>query len=191
MKNIFLIATCFLTICDGTALAGKQEKKNKVKTTTVIQTIHEDGKQVTYKESTESFDKSGNTTLFIEYGKAGSISKKETFAYDKYGNVMEETSFNAQTKTTIRKTYRYTVIKDKMPLAEESEYNEAGSLIKKTSFTYNAIGKKATETVTDSSGNLISKSTFHYNSRDLKTQKQTVNRLNKPESEKEWQYEYY
>jgi hypothetical protein len=191
MKKITLIAICFLIVFSGTALAGKQQKKNKVKSTTITQTIYDNGKPFTYKESTEVFDKFGNTTSLIEYGKDGGIIKKETATFDNNQNVVEETFFNSKTNKNYKKTYKYSVIKDKTPLMEEVEYNAAGVVIKKTNYTYNANGKKASETVKDANGNIISKSLFIYNSKNLKTNKQTFNKSNVLETVKEWKYEYY
>jgi hypothetical protein len=191
MKKLILYSLCLLTLMPAVSVAGKQEKKRKVKSTTILQTVYENGKPTTYKESTETFDKAGKTTSLIEYSKDGSITRKETAVYDNSENVVEETFFNSKSNKSYKKTYRYTVIKDKTPLIEEDEYNGSGVLVKKTLYTYNAGGKKASETVTDASGIVISKSLFIYNSKNLKTNKQTFNRNNTLESAKEWQYDFY
>jgi hypothetical protein len=191
MKKITLVILCILVGLTGFAVAGKQQKKNKVKSITVLHTVYENGKPVSYKESVETFDRNGNSTSETEYAKDGTITKKQTAVYDNNQNVTEETSFNAKNNKTTRKAYKYTVMKDKTPLAEEIEYNESGVVVKKTSYTYTASGKKASETVTDGSGNLVSKSLFLYNAKNQKTHKQNFNRSNTLESVKEWQYEYY
>jgi hypothetical protein len=191
MKKIIVIILCILIAVSGTAVAGKQQKKNRIKSTTILQTIYENGKPVTYKESVETFDKSGNTTSLTEYAKDGSIAKKETATYDNNGNLIEETKFNPKSNKNIKKTYKYTVIKDKTPLAEETEYNESGAIVKKTAYTYTSNGKKASETVTDGSGNLVEKFLYIYNSKNLKSHKQKFGKSNTLESVKEWQYDYY
>jgi YD repeat-containing protein len=191
MKKIILTALCFLVVYSGTSIAGKQQKKNKVKSTTIMQTVYENGKPLTYKESTETFDKYGKTTSLVEYARDGSVTHKETAVYDNNQNLIEETYFTAKSSKNYKKTYRYSVIKDKMPLVEEVEYNAAGNIVKKTAYTYNASGKKASETVTDANGNLVSKSLFLYNAKNQKTHKQTFNRANTLDSVKEWQYDYY
>jgi hypothetical protein len=191
MKKAILLLICILNILGGDAFAGNLQKKNKVKSTTILQTVYENGKPITYKESTETFNKQGKTTMVIEYDKDGTIIRKETTNYDKDQNVIEETFFCLKTNKNYKKTYKYTVIKDKTPLAEEVEYNASGAVIKRISYTYNANGNKASEMVTDANGQLINKVVFLYNSKNLKTFKQTYNKDNAFESIKEWQYEYY
>lgn len=191
MKSILLSIIALLLVCNAPAVAGKQEKKNKVKTITLMQTIYENGKPITFKESVESFDKSGNTVSYEEFSKDGTIVKKEAYRYDKDQNIIEEIIFNSASNKNYKKTYKYSVVKDKTPLIEESEFSLSGTLVRKTVYSYFANGKKASETVTDGAGSMISKTTYQYNSKDLKTQKQTVNKNSKPESQKEWQYIYY
>ena len=191
MKKIILIACCLLTLVAGTTFAGKQQKKHKIKSTTITQTAYENGKPTTYKESYEEFDKNGNTTLFIEYAKDGSVLKKETASYDNNQNVTEQTFFDSKKNKEYKKTYRYSVMKDKTPLVEEAEFDASGKLLKKTSYSYTSSGKKASETVTDATGALIEKTLFIYNSKNLKTFKQSFNKSNMLENVKEWQYDYY
>jgi hypothetical protein len=191
MKKIIFTALSIVILFPCAANAGKQQKKNKVKSITIMETVNENGKPITYKASVETFDKSGNTTSLTEYAKDGTIVKKETTVYDNNQNVVEETFFNSKTNKNYKKSYRYSVVKDKTPLAEEIEYNAAGKVIKKTVYTYNSAGKKANETVTDGNGELVSKSMFQYNSKNLKTQKHTYNKTNGLEAVKEWQYDYY
>ncbi|MEI6900219.1 MAG: hypothetical protein WCL00_10090, partial [Bacteroidota bacterium] len=174
-----------------TTFAGKGEKKHKIKSATTLRTVYENGKPTTIKESFEVFDKNGNTIELTEFAKDGSVQRKETYSYDNNNNVTEEIIRDPRKNIDHKKTYRYSVIKDKTPLVEESEFNASGSLVKKTAYTYNASGKKASETVTDGSGVVISKQLFIYNARNLKTFRQTINKSNMLENVKEWQYEYY
>jgi hypothetical protein len=191
MKKIIILLLCILSLHSVEAIAGKKEKKHKVKSTSVMQTVYENGKGTTYKESYEEFDKNGNTTLYNEFAKDGTITRKETYAYDKNNDLTEETLFDASSGKHSRKTHKYTLIRDKSREEEEDSFNEAGTLVKKTSFTYNASGKLASETVMDGSGKLLKKIIYNYNAKDLRNFKQTFTNSNTLEVAKEWHYEYY
>jgi len=172
-------------------VAGKQEKKHKVKSSTTTMTVYENGKASTWKDSYEEFDRNGNTTLAVDYAKDGAVTHKETYLYDKSGNVTELGVTDAKEGKSYKMTYTYTVIKDKSLLAEESEFTPSGALKKKTVYTYNASKKKATETVTDATGQPIKKVIYNYNARNMKSHKQVFGKTNLPESAKEYLYEYY
>ena len=192
MKNRVIAATgIMILLLPGLIIAGKQERKHKVKSATTTTTVYENGKASSWKDSYEEFDRNGNTTLSIGYGKDGTVLHKETTVYDKAGNVTEEVVTDTKENKSYRMTYTYTVIKDKTLLAEESEFTSAGTLKKKTVYTYNASKKKATETVTDGTGQPVKKVIYSYNSRDLKSHKQVIGKTNMPESAKDYQYEYY
>ncbi|MEI7664258.1 MAG: hypothetical protein WCK34_18770 [Bacteroidota bacterium] len=192
MKNRVIAATgIMILLLPGLIIAGKQERKHKVKSATTTTTVYENGKASSSKDSYEEFDRNGNTTLSIGYGKDGTVLHKETTVYDKAGNVTEEVVTDTKENKSYRMTYTYTVIKDKTLLAEESEFTSAGTLKKKTVYTYNASKKKATETVTDGTGQPVKKVIYSYNSRDLKSHKQVIGKTNMPESAKDYQYEYY
>ena len=191
MKKIALIVLALALFIILPAFAGKSEKKHKVKSVTMFRTLYENGKPTTIKESFEVYDKNGNTIELTEFAKDGSVQRKETYVYDNHNNVTEEVIKDPIKNLDYKKTYRYSVIKDKTPLVEESEFNAAGNLILKKVYTYNANGKKASETLTDGAGVIISKQLFIYNARNLKTFRQTFNKSNVLENVKEWQYEYY
>ena len=191
MKTFAIAATGLFLLLPGLMVAGKQEKKHKVKSATTTVTAYENGKAATWKESYEEFDRNGNTTLFITYAKDGSVSHKETTTYDKDGDATEAVVTDAKEGKGYRMTYTYTVIKDKKLLAEESEFSSSGGLVKKTAYTYNASKKKATETVTDASGQAIKRVIYNYNAKNLKSHKQVYGKTNMPESSKDWLYEYF
>ena len=154
-------------------------------------TMYENGKATTWKDSYEEFNRTGKTTLYIGYGKDGTILHKEATTYDKDGNVLEVIVTDAKEGKSYRMTYTYSVVKDKTLLMEESEFNPTGALVKKTVYTYNASRKKATETISDATGMTVKKILYNYNAKNLKSHKQVLGKTNVPESSKEWQYEYY
>jgi hypothetical protein len=166
----------------------KEAKKNKIKSTTVSQTIYDNGNPVTYKDSYEEFDKNGNTLIKIEYKKDGTVKHKETARYDIYNNKIEETEYDADDQTNKRKTYKYNAFNDKI---EETEYNAAGAITKSSAYTYNTDGDRATEVITDESGKVKKKNVYTFNSNHLKVEKQSFNISNKLESLKKWSYEYF
>lgn len=191
MKTLIIAITGFIFLLPGLLIAGKHERKHKVKSTTTAMTVYENGATSTWKESYEEFNRAGKTTLYIDYGKDGSVLHKETSTYDKDGNITEEVVTDAKEGKSHRRTYTYSVIKDKTLLMDETDYNAAGGLVKKTVYTYNASKKKATETISDATGQPVKRIIYNYNARDLKSHKQVFGKTNVPESSREWQYEYY
>jgi hypothetical protein len=186
------IAVCLLVaLLIPLAALSNKEKKNKVKSTTVMMTIYENGKARTYKESYEEFDRNGNTILYIDYYKDGTIHRKEAYTYDNEGNKLTATITDSVSKKDIKKAYKYTQVKDKSLLLEETESNSAGVLLKKTVYSYTISGKKATETVSDGSGKPVKKIIYTYNSKNMKVTRQVHSGTNVPESLREWQYEYF
>jgi hypothetical protein len=190
MNRIIILATCLLMAfsVSGQTKKDKAKKKANVKTVTEWETTYDDGKPTTLKTSREEYDRNGRMTLQIDYGSDGSVLRKETTAFDSYGDKTEVTVFDAVKKKSTKTAYKYNAFRDK---TEEDEYNSAGTLVKKTEFSYNAEGKKAKETVTDASGAVLKKIVYSYNAKSLKTGKQTLNNANAVESEKKWEYEYY
>lgn len=191
MKKIIILVLCIMSLHSAEAVAGNKEKKHKVKSTSVMQTVYENGKGTTYKESYEEFDKNGNTTLYNEFAKDGTTIRKETYTYDKNNDLTEETLFVASTGKHSRKTHKYTLIRDKSREEEEDTYNEAGTIVKKTTYTYTSSGKMASETVMDGAGKLMKKIIYNYNAKNMRNLKQTFTNSNTLEVTKEWQYEYY
>jgi hypothetical protein len=188
MNRTIIFILCVLIASAAPCQSKKERKKNKIRSTTEWETTLTGGKPATYKTSYEEFDKAGRSTLKINYAPDGSIEDKTTAVFDSYGNMTEETSFDAAKKKNLRWTYRYNAMKDK---TEEVEYDGNGAVMKKTLNTYDASGNKITETETDAAGNLLKKSTYTYNSRNLKTAKTTAPGSKQKEKSKKWEYVYY
>lgn len=191
MKRIIAICLCLIAVLSASAMTGKKEQKNKIKSTTVMQTVYDSGKPSTLKESYEEFDKNGNTVLYEEFDNNGNIVHKETYVYNSSGDVTEETYLDSSSGKNYKKTHKYTLIRDKTRESEESTFAPTGELTKKVVYTYNASGKKATETHFDAAGKITKKLAYGYNSNDMKLTKQSFSPAGVLENQKEWHYEYY
>ena len=126
----------------------KEVKDNKIKSTTETIKATDGIKETAYKDSYIAFDKNGNITEQTEYNPDGSVKNKFTMKYDNFKN-----------KT------------------EEIEYE--GSVLKqKRQFSYNANGDKTVELTLDSSGKLLKKETYTYNKQGLRVEKKVYNSAN-------------
>lgn len=145
-----LIAVCFVLFgaSFGFSQSKKEVKENKIKSTTENVTAVENGKETAYKESYIAFDKNGNITEQTEYNKDGTVKSKLTMKYDNFKN-----------KT------------------EELEY-EGNILKQKRQFSYNNNGDKTVELTLDGSGKLLKKETYTYNKQGLRTEKKIYNSSN-------------
>ncbi len=139
----------------------KQVKEFKIKSTTTWNANNNSsGTANPVKDTYEEFDKSGRTTLFIEYKADGTIKYKKSVVYNSNGDEIEK-----------------------------CEYDATG-LLKKTVTTYNANEDKQSETFTDGKGNIIKKCTFTYDTKGLRLTKQTYNASNILVSVKKYVYTY-
>ncbi len=139
----------------------KQVKEFKIKSTTTWNANNNSsGTANPVKDTYEEFDKSGRTTLFIEYKADGTIKNKKTKVYNTSG---DET--------------------------EECKYDAAG-ITEKTVYTYNANGDKASETISDGKGTITKKILYTYDVKGLTLTKQTYNASNVLISVKKYVYSY-
>src|SRR5436190_1261884 len=89
MKNSIRLVPVFVLLCSITFAQNKKEvKKYKIKSGTETLTETIDGKEKTFTESFQKFDKSGNPTEEIEYNKDGTFKKNEKRTTDVNGNVI-------------------------------------------------------------------------------------------------------
>jgi uncharacterized protein YxeA len=196
-KIVLLLAFAAGCTFAAQAQSRKDVKKYGIKACTESITKTENGKEVTYKDSYRSFDKSGNTTEQTEFTHDGKVRKKETARYDKDGNVLEEMSYElkdaktgeAKDATSVSKkvSYKYNVNGQK---TEESEFDGSGKLVKKTAYSYNTNGDRTGEVVYDAAGKLLKKVFYTYDKRGLKVEKKTFNGDNSLESTRKYVYEF-
>jgi hypothetical protein len=178
------------------AQSRKDVKKYGIKNCTEWVTKNENGKEVSYKESYKAFDKNGNVTEEIEFYRDGRVKKKETFKYDKDGNVLEETLYESkeaktgdpkESQVSKKVSYKYNVNSDK---TEEVEYDGSGKIVKKTSYSYNTNGDRTGEVIYDGAGKMHKKVFYTFDKRGLKVEKKTFNSDNTLESTKKYVYEF-
>lgn len=187
MKKTLLILVCLLISFVSFSQPKKTIKEKKIKSLTVWQTEINDGKEITYKDSYEEYDKKGRTVLSIEYKKDGTIKKKETTTYDNYDNVIEEMKFNLKENKFIRKSHKFNANNDEI---EEIEYNIKNEVIGKTIFTYNTNGDKVSESQYDGNDKLLKKHVYTYSSPKIKAGRKTTNDSNVIESTRKYIYEF-
>jgi hypothetical protein len=168
--------------------AGGKEKKNKVKSRTEYTTLYEKGKEITYKESYEEFNKEGKTVLKIEYKPDGTILTKESVKFDAYGNVVEEIKIDNEKNKYSKTTFKYNADNEK---SEEVEYDKNGIVLKKTVLNYNGEGNRTAEVVFDKDGNVLKKHIYSFNQKKMRTEKKTYNAQDILESLKKFEFSYY
>ena len=148
-KKFICVIAVFLSSVIGVFSQSKKEvKDNNIKSTTENITATEGGKEINYKDSYIAYDKNGNITEQTEYNKDGSVKNKLTMKYDSFKN-----------KT------------------EELEY-EGNNLKQKRQFSYNSNGDKTVELTLDVAGKLLKKEMYTYNNKGLRTEKKVYNSTN-------------
>lgn len=139
-------------------------------------TVFEDGKETTYKDEYKAYNKMGKPLMKINYRKDGTISEKEVWKYDSFGNRIEKIYYQevkAHKAETVRdhKTFKYNAYRDKI---ETIEYNNDGTVKEKTLLSYNADGKLETESVYHPEGKLKKRVMHRYNKMKKVEQKLTL-----------------
>lgn len=193
LKRLLFICISFAPVFIF-AQSKKEVKNLKIKSCTETTTEYANGKELTFKNSYEEFDKNGNTTVLIEYNTDGSVKRKNTAKYDNNKNKIEETEFEKKTNKSLTETkntkvaYKYNANNDK---TEEINYDPAtGAIVKKIVFSYNASGKKTIEAVFDSENKLIKKSVYTYDKKGLKSEKKTFDANNQLLEVKKYTYAF-
>ena len=177
MKNILFLFTVVLLSCTSlSAQSRKLLKELKVKNCTENTTLYENGKETTYKSGYRAFDKEGNTIEDTEYNADGSVKRRETAKYsgkDKIEEVVDQRGDkDASSAGKLYKKTTYKYDKDG-DKTEEVDYDEKGNVIKKTTFVYNKNKDKLFEVVYDGSGRQTKKIAYGYDSKGLKVSKTT------------------
>lgn len=164
MTNSLTFISLFLLTFFGTGFSQskKEIKKNKILSVTEWTIKMEDGKEITYKESYTAYDKNGNVTENTEYNKDGSIKKKETAVYDNLkGKIVQETKYEDKTKISVNKD------------------DKQKDFFKKTVYKYNANNDKTEEQEFDSTNKLTKKKQYSYNSKGERILETTYDGENK------------
>ena len=193
LKTLLIFFLISLAI-NTNAQSSKKVKALRIKSTTEWIMNYTDGENTPKRKDVfTAFDKEGNTTEKIEYGKDESIKKRQTFKYDGHENLLEEYNYETKADKDSKEnnnkkiTWKYNSSDDK---TEENLFDLNGKLLKKTIYSYNKNGDKNSETICDGEGKLIKKSIYIYDSKGLKKEKRTLDAENKLESVKIYDYTF-
>jgi hypothetical protein len=202
LKLVYLFYLSVLTLF-SVAQSKKEIKNNKIKSVTELETVTENGKEITYKIYYCMFDKSGRIIEETDFNKNGNIQKRILTRYDNNNNKIEETYFydkgskpvddkiKAESKQNLntRTAYKYNANNDK---TEETMFEiPSGKLITKQNISYNGKGEKVMEDTFNGEGKLIKKTTYTYDNKGLKVEKKIFNDANTLQTKKKYVYELY
>ena len=95
----------------------------------------------------------------VEYDNLGNIWKKDTYVYDKAGQIIEVKSVDNEQKPFFRYTYKYDAKGNEI---ERVSYDKSNEVIQKTTQVYNSKGELVERAEYDSYGELIQKNTYKY-----------------------------
>ena len=91
MKTYITTLLLLITIISaGFSQSKKEIKKLKIKSSVVTVTETIDGKEKTFTESSQKWDKNSNVIEDIEYNKNGTFKKKESKKFNKNNDPTEE-----------------------------------------------------------------------------------------------------
>lgn len=161
MKHVILIALLGTIAIPVLSQSKKDIKKHKIKVIQEYVTETRNGQSIKYLDSRKEYDKNGCLITDIEYRKNGSVKKKET--------------------------HKYNGDKDK---TESMIYDSTG-FVHRVVYSYNAEGDKSKELFYDEKNTLLKEVTYQYDSKELKTERRSVNNKKVLESVRNWVYEFY
>jgi hypothetical protein len=159
MKKIAIITSFLLFVLSAQGQSKKEVKTGKIKSITSWETYTKKGVEATYKESYEEFNANGNTIFRVDYTKKGIVKHKETAKFDANGLKTDETIYDVNLNVNVKKSFQYNGKVKTTCL----EYDEAGKLIGKITYVYDANGNRIGENNSDALGNQVSTSTEEYN----------------------------
>lgn len=132
------------------------------------------------------YDKKGNVTMEISFTDTNSIKTKETYTYNKKGNETEHSVYDSANVLILKTTTTYDRFQSKQLVIV---YN--GSIIvEKTTFEYDAFGRKITELTIDAEGRQIKKYTYKYDKRGNLTERALYDSTDTLISIKSYNYTY-
>ena len=178
-----------LGCCLGTFAQSKKEvKKFSIKSCTVtITSLDSAGKEKSFTDSYNAFDKNGKVVEEKEFDHNGNFRKHESHKYNKNSDETEWTEFDERGNMVRRTVTEYNSNNDKKT---ESVYDGKGLLTEKTQFSYNPDGEKISELITDVSGKTMTRSIFVYDKNGLKVARKTYNAARQLIMMKRYAYEF-
>ena len=108
----------------------------------------------------------------VEYDNLGNIWKKDTYVYNKAGQIIEVKSVDNEQKPFFRYTYKYDAKGNEI---ERVSYDKSNEVIQKTTQVYNSKGELVERAEYDSYGELIQKNTYKYDEKGQLIEQQGYN----------------
>lgn len=127
----------------------------------------EESKQPSYEELPDP-----KLLYTIEYDNLGNVWKKDTYVYDKSGQIIEVKSIDNEQKPFFRYTYKYDAKGNEI---ERVNYDKSNEVIQKTTHVYNDKGQLLERAEYDSYGELIQKNTYKYDEKGQRIEQQGHN----------------
>lgn len=121
-----------------------------------------------------SYEEIANPKLLytVEYDNLGNIWKKDTYIYNKAGQIIEIKSVDNEQKPFFRYTYKYDAKGNEI---ERVSYDKSNEVIQKTTQVYNSKGELVERAEYDSYGELIQKNTYKYDEKGQLIEQQGYN----------------
>ena len=127
----------------------------------------EEPKQPSYEELADP-----KLLYTVEYDNLGNVWKKDTYVYDKSGQIIEVKSIDNEQKPLFRYTYKYDAKGNEI---ERVNYDKSNEVIQKTTHVYNDKGQLIERAEYDSYGELIQKNTYKYDEKGQRIEQQGHN----------------
>ncbi len=195
LKFISTLALCFF-IASGSFAQGKKDvKKYKIKSITEFVSSVENGKEANYKAYYIAFNKDGEVLEETEFSSNGAVKKKSTTKFDVNENKTEETFYQKKKADPSDITIHLKTVYKYNAHNDKTEAEEIdlnnGKTLKKHVYKYNNQGERNIEETYDTDNKLIKKELFTYDGKGLKTEKKAFNANNVLEMTKKYVYEFY
>lgn len=114
---------------------------------------------ITFVESTEKYDESGNKVEVIEYKSDGDVKVHDQFEYNEKGKLVKEIHLDPLTKKA-KETIAYSYGEDDK-VVKEVYYNKKGEVSKTVDYTY-SNKLKTEKKITNAAGKVIETKTYTY-----------------------------
>jgi len=150
----------------------KEIKKYGLRSVSTSTTINIAGKQHTYTDSFERFDREGNIIEEVVYNTDGTIKKKEVRKYNKAGKLLEESKFAEKGILVSKQILLYNSANDKI---SEQLLDGSGKIKEWIKYGYNDLNEKIYENQLDETGKVIKKSVYTYDKNGLRKERKVYN----------------
>lgn len=181
-----VVSLAFLLILTTGSLLG-QTGANRGAVSQTNETYElKNGKMDLTRRNYFEYDKKGNVTLEITFNDANTIKTKETYTYNKKGNEIEHSIYDSSNVLISKITTTYDRFQSKQMVIV---YNGT-SIVEKTTFEYDAFGRKISELAVDAEGRQIKKYTYKYDIRGNLTERAFYDSNNTLISIKSYNYTY-